>query len=523
MAMTDFIAAVGFSSTNISGIAGKRNEQGELSILSYINEDATPFMKKGVVYNLTKATEAIKSIVSKLESELESKIAKVYVGISGQSLHSVKTTINRDLKEGTIISKEIINSMFEENNRVPVLEKNTLLLDTITQEYKVGNDYLIDPVGVPRTHIEGNYLNIVVRDTLLKNIEHCFLKANIDIAGYIVSPIAASHMLTTDIDKRSGCAYVDFGAETTTIAIYHADLLRFITVLPIGGNSITKDLTSLKVEMSEAENIKLEHGNLNYEDESKDIRETFYVGESKERELPISHVNNLIRARTEEIIQNVWNLIQISGFHEYLVAGFKITGGASNLPGIEEMITKITHIKSIKQGTQQSLFQCSNVISERFRKQIPHSYYDILAILNEGKENCCKIDKPVTPDIFEGENHISKQEKSSSSNNSKEIESQNKEVNTNKEEQDKFERKRLEEIRRKEEEQTKKENERIKKEELDRQKREIEEKKRKAAEKAKRKKGNFIATLTNRLNTFQQNLFTGPTDDDNDDNDSTNN
>ncbi len=49
-------------------------------------------------------------------------------------------------------------------------------------------------------------------------------------------------------EKRAGCAFVDFGADTTTISIYKNNILRFLTVLPLGGNAITRDVTTLQIE-----------------------------------------------------------------------------------------------------------------------------------------------------------------------------------------------------------------------------------------------------------------------------------
>ena len=45
----------------------------------------------------------------------------------------------------------------------------------------------------------------------------------------------------------------DFGADTTTISVYKNNILRFLTVLPLGGNSITRDITTLQMEEEEAE------------------------------------------------------------------------------------------------------------------------------------------------------------------------------------------------------------------------------------------------------------------------------
>lgn len=85
MATTEFIAAIELSSSKISGIAGKKNSDGSIQVLAYAREDAASFIHKGVIYNIDKTAQALTSIINKLESQLNNSIAKVYVGIGGQS------------------------------------------------------------------------------------------------------------------------------------------------------------------------------------------------------------------------------------------------------------------------------------------------------------------------------------------------------------------------------------------------------------------------------------------------------
>ena len=55
--------------------------------------------------------------------------------------------------------------------------------------------------------------------------------------------------------------WVDFGADTTTISVYKNNILRYLSVLPLGGNTITRDITSLQMEEQDAEKLKLQYGN----------------------------------------------------------------------------------------------------------------------------------------------------------------------------------------------------------------------------------------------------------------------
>ena len=178
MATTEFIAAIELSSSKISGIAGKKNSDGSIQVLAYAREDASSFIHKGVIYNIDKTAQALTSIINKLESQLNNSIAKVYVGIGGQSLRTVKNAVSRVLEEEGIISQELVDAISDENLEVPLMDMS--VLDVAPQEYKIDNNLQADPVGVAGKRITGNFLNIVARASLKKNLEHSFEQAKVE-------------------------------------------------------------------------------------------------------------------------------------------------------------------------------------------------------------------------------------------------------------------------------------------------------------------------------------------------------
>ena len=62
--------------------------------------------------------------------------------------------------------------------------------------------------------------------------------------------------MLTEPEKRSGCVFVDMGAETTSVAVYKNNLLRHLAVIPLGGANINRDIMSLQIEDDEAEELK---------------------------------------------------------------------------------------------------------------------------------------------------------------------------------------------------------------------------------------------------------------------------
>lgn len=95
---------------------------------------------------------------------------------------------------------------------------------------------------------------------------------------------------------RSGCALVDFGADTTTISVYKNNILRYLSVLPLGGNTITHDITSLQMEEQDAEKLKLQYGNALYEEE-EDTETPAVCTLDDGRAIELATLNNIVEAR----------------------------------------------------------------------------------------------------------------------------------------------------------------------------------------------------------------------------------
>ena len=115
MAAKEFIVAIELGSTKITGIAGKKVMDGSLQVLTVVREDATTCIRKGVVYNIDKASVCLSNIIKKLKTLLKSEISQVYVVVGGQSIRSIRNSSIKTLPEGTIISQDIINELMDNN------------------------------------------------------------------------------------------------------------------------------------------------------------------------------------------------------------------------------------------------------------------------------------------------------------------------------------------------------------------------------------------------------------------------
>lgn len=386
----EFIVAIELGSSKITGIAGKKNLDGSVSILAVAQEDSTACIRKGVVYNIDKTVQCLTNIVKKLETTLKTKVAHVYVGVGGQSIKSVRNVIIKDLPEETIVTQEMVNELMDANRNMVYPDQE--ILDAATQEYKVDNQYQLDPVGIQCSRLEGNFLNILWRKAFYRNLNKCFDNAGIAIAEMYLAPLALADSVLTETEKRTGCVLIDLGDNTTTVSVYYKNILRHLAVIPLGGNNITKDITSLQMEEQDAENMKLKHASA-FTDNS-DIDNTLTLPIDQDRQVESRKFIEIVEGRLEEIIENAWFQVP-NEYINKLLGGLILTGGGSNMPNIERAFRNHTHIDKIR---------IAKFVTETINSNNPEiTAHDgkmntVLGLLEKGDMNCAGED--ITNDLF---------------------------------------------------------------------------------------------------------------------------
>ena len=407
MAVTDFIVAIELGSSEISGIAGRKLPDGSIQILATASENASDCIRKGVIYNLDKTTQSLTSIIKKLESTLKASIGKVYIGMGGQSLRTIRNTEVRHMDEEIKISQELIDSLKDSNRAVPIVGYQ--ILGVAPQEYKVGNDLIVEPVGVQTDHIEARFLNIIARKNVKENITKCSDLVPIEIAEDaedLIAPLALAEAVLTSSEKRSGCALIDFGADTTTVSVYKNNILRHLAVIPLGGNNITRDICSQQIEEEDAEALKVRFAQAYTEPtENDDENKTYRLDNGCSINAIL--LEDIVEARLNEILDNVANQIVLSGYENKLLAGAIITGGGINLKNMEEAFIKRTKIEKLR------IAKDTHISLKGMEVKKDGSNNTLIALLAAGKENCClampehpkpePVKKTTSPHVIEGE------------------------------------------------------------------------------------------------------------------------
>ena len=389
----DFIVAIELGSSKVTGIAGQKNLDGSITVLAVVKEASSSFIRKGVVYNIDKTALCLQSIVRKLETQLKTRITRVYAGIGGQSIRSVRNVITKDMDTATIVTDAMIDELVDINRSMNYPDQE--ILDTAVQEYKVDSQYQQEPVGIQCTRLEGNYLNMLQRKAFYKSFNKCFDVAGIPTAEMLNAPLALADVVLTEAERRSGCALIDIGSDTTTVSVYSKNILRHLAVIPLGSANITKDIATLQMEESDAEKMKLKYASA-YTD-SNEIDNTLKYSIDQDRQVESRRFIEIVEGRLEEIVENAWYQVP-SEYCDKLLGGIILTGGGANMKNIERAFQNHTHIEKIRVAKSPVLTITGGGDDIKSKNGMMNT---VLGLLAKGDVNCAGAAfDPTNGDLF---------------------------------------------------------------------------------------------------------------------------
>jgi cell division protein FtsA len=382
----NLIAAIELSSSRIAGIVGEKTDTGALRVHAYSEEDAETFIPKGIITNVEQAADAIKSIITNLELSLadtlkadDCSIDKVYIGVGGKSLHARLNTVVRRMDEEITISEALIDEMNIENESFDY--PNMELMEVIAQEYKAGQQLHDNPKGVRTAIVEGHFLNIIAKRALKRNLEETFKEEGLEgkLLDTMLTPLTTAAAVLTPQEKKQGVGLLDFGAGTTTVSVYRGGKLRFLAVIPLGGENITRDICAHdNRDEDAAEGLKCRCGDALYVPAAE--------GMQAEDANSLRILNEIIGARAEEIVANVKAmLVQAEAEKLPLV----LTGGAAQLHNLDKLVANMTGVAKLRLATEAQM----DVDDTEEKLPADRNVYALLGMLTAatGKDNCVSV------------------------------------------------------------------------------------------------------------------------------------
>ncbi len=217
-------------------------------------------IKSGAIANLDAAEQAIRLTVAAAERMAGVTVESLIVNVSAGRLASEPTAASIGLS-GQPIAESDIGEVLAVGRRHSVAAGRTAV-HALPVSFSIdGAGGIADPLGMVGERL-GVAMHMVTADEPpLRNLELAINRCHLSIEAMVASPYASSLAVLADDEAELGCAVIDLGGGTTTIAVFDRGKFVHIDAIAVGGQHITTDIArGLSTRIEDAERLKTVYG-----------------------------------------------------------------------------------------------------------------------------------------------------------------------------------------------------------------------------------------------------------------------
>ena len=351
MSRETYQVAIDVGSNSIKLCVVKESPEGndKLQVICLIEGESSG-IKKGVVTNMSEATQSLIEIINQAETIIGLPIKSAVIGINSPSISFVNS-------EGmTIISatdNEIrdsdVNRVVDDSSRKAFGVQNTEMIHLITKSFSVDNQHGIKyPVGMVGSKLEVKTLIITCDNSFLRNFSKVFEQSDIKILNTIFTPLASSDYILTSRQKKAGSILIDMGYASTSYIVLENEEVVYSSIIPVGSDHITSDLAvGLQTNIEMAEEIKKQYLTLTRLDDENESIEIYNPDLQINEKFKLSEIQQYAKPRVEEIFMLISrDLKKIS--KNSMPGGCVLIGGGSSLIGIDEVARQVLKLNTFR-------------------------------------------------------------------------------------------------------------------------------------------------------------------------------
>ena len=361
----DRIVGLDIGSTKICVVVAEVEDDGTPKITA-LGSSPTQGLKRGVVINVEKTVQSIRTAIEEAQEMSGTRIGAVYAGIAGDHIRSVNT---RAVVAVSGPDNEITAN--DEERAIEAAKAVSIPMDreivhVLPQSFVVDDQPGIkDPIGMSGVRLQADVHIVTGAVTSAQNICKSIRRAGVEVVDLVLDPIASSYAVLTPDEEEMGVALVDVGGGTTDLAVFYDGAIRHTAVVGLGGVNVTNDMAiGLRTPWEQAETLKQKNGcALQSLVRPNDMVDVPGVAGRPARTVSRAKMAAIIEARMEEIFGHIDQEIRRTEYVDLLGAGIVLTGGGSMLHGCSELAKEIFDMP-ITIGKPRGIAGRANAVSE---------------------------------------------------------------------------------------------------------------------------------------------------------------
>ncbi len=333
------IVGLEIGTSKVCAVVGELSADGALNIVG-LGQARSRGVRKGEICDAGIAEEDIRQAIVEAEQMADVEIRSVYLGVTGGHVRGFN---NRGVHPVVSADREITEADVQDvikNAKAINLPAQNHVIHAIRQHFLVdGQDGISNPVGMLGARVEVDVHVVHGNLNRLQNAIRAVKGLQLEVDDIVFNGLAASLALLTNEQKELGSLVIDIGGGTTEYVVYANGIIKHTGVLAVGGDHVSNDLAyGLKVPLSRAEQLKIEHGAAFVEEADKG--QTVTISNELGMPMKVLNLENLRRImslRLEEIFQLILQDLEQADALNYLRSGVFLCGGGSRIPQVAKL------------------------------------------------------------------------------------------------------------------------------------------------------------------------------------------
>jgi cell division protein FtsA len=337
---SNIIVGLEIGTSKVCAVVGEQGAEGALNIIG-LGQARSRGVRKGEIVDAALAEEDVRNAIVEAEKMANVEVRSVYLGVTGGHIrgfnnHGIHPVVSADRE----ISEEDVEDVVKNAKAVNLPAENAIL-HAVRQHFFVdGQDGITNPVGMTGARLEVDVHVVHGVRTRLQNAIRVVKGLQLEVDDLpVFNGLASSLALLTGEQKELGALVVDMGGGTTDYIVYADGIIKHTGVLAIGGDHVSNDLGhGLKVQLSRAEKLKLEHGSALVDEtlQGRTITVTNDLGLPL-KTVNLEHLQRIMSLRLEEIFLIIAQDLEQAGMMDHLRAGIFLCGGGARIPQIAKL------------------------------------------------------------------------------------------------------------------------------------------------------------------------------------------
>ena len=347
--MSKIIGAVEIGTSCAKALVGEVTEGKSLNIVGK-SVRKNEGMRKGEIVDFRKVASSVHAALEEAEKMSGTTVDSVYLAQTGAHIKGsfLRGSANVASPDGRVSVDDLQTAANEAKRKQPASGRS--YVHHVRMPIQLDGRSVEDPVGMIGKKVELIYWSIEGDESAIRMNLDLAHNYGLEVADLILSSIASSTMVAGPDLRRAGVLVIDLGAGVTDLALYRNGNVAYTGVIPVGGDHLTGDLSmGLRVLEPYAEELKLEYGKAQSDPSDAD-QQLWIIGNKTigDRKVPRKTMTDIIHVRVVELFEIISKELGDLLDTSELGAGVLLTGGASRLPGIEQLASKVLGVPVTK-------------------------------------------------------------------------------------------------------------------------------------------------------------------------------